>query len=137
MYAFAIAHCCIQFPPLHTPVSLALYATMNTRPIVKLAEKLQGFLEALKGKSIRVSESLCFSELENFDRHSTLESYCKFQVESTGWQFSGGHFHIYSSDARWAISTTNLEKVESIENGIEVLERYEKHTLRKTKIVIL
>ncbi len=110
---------------------------MNTKPIVKLAEKLQRFLETLKGKFIRVNESICFSELENFDRHSTIESYCKFQVEGTGWQFSGGHFHIYSEDARWAISTTNLENIEFIENGVEVLERYENHTLRKTKIVIL
>lgn len=110
---------------------------MNTNPLVTLAEQLQEFLETLEGKSIRVNESLCFSELENFDRHSTLESYYKFDVESTGWQFSGGHFHIYGKEARCAISTTNLESVELVENGVEVLERYEKHTLRKTKITVV
>lgn len=110
---------------------------MNINPLIEAVEKLQDFLETLEGKVIRVNESLCFSELENFDRHSTLESYYKFEVEKTVWQFSGGHFHIYGKEARWAISTTNLESVELTENGIKVLERYEKHTLRKTQITVL
>jgi hypothetical protein len=110
---------------------------MSTNLIVEKIEGLQAFLGSLEGKVVRVNESICFSALENFDRHSTIDSYFKFTVEKSGWQFSGGHFHLYGENEKYAISTKQLEAIKQIDSGMEILERYEKHTLRKTTITII
>ena len=99
-------------------------------------EKLVNLVHGYIGKTIKVDESISRSrDVGHHDRHFSTHTYFTFTVENVMVAFSGAQLTILGTNARYGIS---LDSVVSFRNeeGLEIVEHFEKQTERQTLITI-
>ena len=107
---------------------------MDPKERVELIGRMASALEQLEGETIEIAESISRDEKREFDRHCTIVNQFQFVVKNVGWQMSGGHFYLHGEVSQYGIQTGQVISFTAAAQEITIMEKYESHTIRKTKI---
>lgn len=104
----------------------------------KNAIALGEFVESLKGKTVQISQAISWRPGTDFERHSTVCSQFSFQVETTLWSMSGGHYVLFGAhEISYGIGTSKLLSVQIFPEEAIAIERYGDEAERRSSVKVL